>query len=55
VERGWQRGLLLPQVAIEWKWDAEGFLAHTCRKAGLPRSAWRDGAALWRFEAEVFS
>lgn len=54
VERGWQRGLLLPQVATEWKWDAEAFLAHTCQKAGLPRDAWRQGAKLWRFEAEVF-
>jgi hypothetical protein len=54
VERGWQRGLLLPQVAVEWEWDAEAFLAHTCRKAGLPRDAWKQGAAMWRFEAEVF-
>ena len=49
-----RRGLLLPQVAVEWKWDAETFLAYTCRKAGLPRDAWRNGAGLWRFEAEVF-
>jgi AmmeMemoRadiSam system protein A len=55
VERGWSRGLLLPQVATEWGWDAEMFLAHTCRKAGLTPDAWRAGAALWRFEAEVFS
>ncbi len=55
VERGWQRGLLLPQVATEWKWNAGEFLAHTCQKAGLPRDAWRHGAKVWRFEAEVFS
>jgi len=54
VERGWQRGLLLPQVATEWGWDAEAFLSHTCQKAGLPGDAWRKGAKLWRFEAEVF-
>ena len=54
VERGWQRGLLLPQVATEWNWDAEAFLAHTCQKAGLPRDAWQKGATLWTFEAEVF-
>ena len=54
VERGWQRGLLLPQVATEWRWDADAFLAHTCRKAGLPLDAWRHGATIWRFEAEVF-
>ena len=55
VERGWQRGLLLPQVATEWGWDADAFLAHTCQKAGLPKDAWRNGAKVWRFEAEVFS
>ena len=54
IESGWHRGLLLPQVATEWGWDAETFLAHTCRKAGLPNDAWRGGARLWRFEAEVF-
>jgi AmmeMemoRadiSam system protein A len=54
VEMGWQRGLLLPQVATEWNWDAETFLAHTCHKAGLPRDAWQKGAKMWRFEAEVF-
>jgi AmmeMemoRadiSam system protein A len=55
VKRGWQRGLLLPQVAVEWNWDAETFLAHTCHKAGLPRDAWQHGGIeMWRFEAEVF-
>ncbi len=54
VERGRRRGLLLPQVASEHHWDAETFLAQTCAKAGLPADAWRAGAKLWRFEAEVF-
>jgi uncharacterized protein len=54
VEEGWKRGLLLPQVATEWHWDAETFLAQACHKAGLPRDAWKRGAALWRFEADVF-
>ena len=54
MEQGWQRGLLLPQVATEWNWDAETFLAHTCHKAGLPRDAWQHGASIYRFEAEVF-
>ena len=54
VEQGRLRGLLLPQVATEWSWDAEAFLAHTCHKAGLQRDAWKHGASLWRFEAEVF-
>jgi AmmeMemoRadiSam system protein A len=55
IEKGWHRGLLLPQVAIEWKWDREQFLAQTCRKAGLPPDAWKHGARIWRFEAEVFA
>lgn len=54
VEMGLHRGLLLPQVATEWKWDRETFLAQTCQKAGLPRDAWKRGAKMWRFEAEVF-
>lgn len=54
VELGWSRGLLLPQVATEWNWDREAFVAETCRKAGLPRDAWKTGAKIWRFEAEVF-
>ena len=54
VEQGWSRGLLLPQVATEWHWNAETFLAHTCHKAGLANDAWRRGAKVWRFEAEVF-
>jgi AmmeMemoRadiSam system protein A len=55
VERDRMRGLLLPQVATEWQWDRETFLEQTCHKAGLPRDAWRHGARIWRFEAEVFS
>jgi AmmeMemoRadiSam system protein A len=54
VARDGRRGLLLPQVATEWKWDALTFLAQTCRKAGLPIDAWKRGAEVWRFEAEVF-
>ena len=54
VEKSWHRGLLLPQVATEWKWDAAQFLAQTCRKAGLSHEAWKQGAKIWRFEAEVF-
>jgi AmmeMemoRadiSam system protein A len=54
VEWGRQRGLLLPQVAVEWSWDAQRFVAETCRKAGLALDAWTRGARVWRFEAEVF-
>lgn len=48
------RGLLLPQVAVEWGWNREEFVCHTCLKAGLRRDAWREGAKLFKFEAEVF-
>jgi AmmeMemoRadiSam system protein A len=54
VEFGRRRGLLLPQVATEWKWNATEFASQTCAKAGLPRDAWQKGARLYRFEAEVF-
>jgi len=54
VTQGGHRGLLLPQVPIEWKWDREIFLAQTCLKAGLPADAWRHGAQLQGFTAEVF-
>jgi AmmeMemoRadiSam system protein A len=50
---GW-RGLLLPQVAVEWKWNREQFLEETCRKAGLPSDAWRHGAKIQAFTAQVF-
>jgi AmmeMemoRadiSam system protein A len=55
VVRGSSSGLLLPQVATEWGWDRETFLAQTCRKAGLPRDAWREGAEIYKFQAEIFS
>ena len=54
VESGRRRGLLLPQVAVEWRWDAAEFAAQTCVKAGLPSDAWQSGASLFKFEAEVF-
>ncbi len=50
-----RRGLLLPQVAIEWGFDRETFLAEVSKKAGLPPDAWRaPEALLWIFQAEVF-
>jgi AmmeMemoRadiSam system protein A len=55
VSYGQQRGLLLPQVPLEWRWDRETFLAQTCRKAGLPMDQWKRGAKLEAFTAEVFA
>ena len=52
---GPNRGLLLPQVATEYDWDRDQFLAHTCLKVGLPPDSWRDPSAqLYSFQAEVF-
>ena len=48
-----RRGLLLPQVAAEWGWTRDEFLAHACRKAGLPPDGWRHGAQVHVFEAEI--
>jgi AmmeMemoRadiSam system protein A len=48
-------GLLLPQVATDWGWGPEEFLARTCEKAGLPRDAWKSAdCQLLGFEAQVF-
>jgi AmmeMemoRadiSam system protein A len=49
-----RRGLLLPQVPVEHGWDRVTFLEQTCRKAGLPPDAWRKGATIEGFTAEVF-
>ena len=56
VERGMNRGLLLPQVPVEWGWDVEEFLAHTCNKAGLPPNAWLDPSTnIYAFTGEIFT
>ncbi len=55
VKKGWNRGALLPKVAVEHGWDAGAFLRHTCLKAGLPPTAWREpGCEIEAFEAEEF-
>lgn len=56
LELGARRGLLLPQVATEWGFDRQRFLAEVSVKAGLPPEAWRrPEAKLFAFRAEVFS
>ena len=48
-------GLLLPQVATQYRWDRETFLEHTCMKAGLPPDAWKDpDTKIFIFTADVF-
>jgi len=54
ISDGRRRGLLLPQVAPEHGWDAEQFLSHTCLTARLPVDAWRKGAKVEAFTAEIF-
>ncbi|MCF7797328.1 MAG: AmmeMemoRadiSam system protein A [Lentisphaeria bacterium] len=55
VEKDWHRGLLLPQVPVEWGWSREEFLGYTCEKAGLDKTAWQDSdTRIYWFEAIVF-
>lgn len=53
--RGMQRGLLLPQVPVDWNWNTLEFIKHTCNKAGLPEDAWKDPKTeFMSFQAEIF-
>ncbi len=55
VERGMYKGLLLPQVPVEWKWDEQEFLCQCSMKAGLPPDCWlMNGTKIYKFEAIVF-
>ena len=55
ISKGIHRGLLLPQVPIEWGWDLVTYLHHSCMKAGLDEDAWEQGAKIEVFTAQVFS
>ncbi|WP_455139955.1 TIGR00296 family protein [Candidatus Hodarchaeum mangrovi] len=51
----YQRGLLLPQVPVEQKWDLLQYLNHVCLKAGLPSHSWRDmKTKIYRFQGFIF-
>jgi len=55
VERGMFKGLLLPQVPVEWEWDEEEFLCQCCIKAGLPPDGWLlEGTKIYKFQAIIF-
>jgi len=55
VEKGYYKGLLLPQVPIEWNWNEEEFLCQCCIKAGLPPDCWLlKGTKIYRFQAIIF-
>jgi len=55
IKKGWSSGLLLPQVATECGWDRQTFLEHTCQKAGLPSTAWKEkDTEIYIFSADIF-
>lgn len=55
IRKGYHSGLLLPQVATEYGWTVEEFLAETCHKAGLSSDAYKaKDAEVYKFSAEVF-
>jgi uncharacterized protein len=54
LEKNFARGVLLPQVAREQRWDRETFLSQTALKAGLNRDDWKEGADIYVFTAEIF-
>lgn len=54
VERSYCKGLLLPQVPVEWKWDEETFLCQCCIKAGLPPDSWLlKGTKIYKFSCII--
>jgi AmmeMemoRadiSam system protein B/AmmeMemoRadiSam system protein A len=55
IVKGYRSGTLLPQVATDYGWDGLTFLQQTCRKAGLPPDAWKEGAEISVYDAQVFS
>lgn len=55
IEQGIRKGVLLPQVPIEWNWDPEEFLVQLCGKAGLSPDCWRmKDTKIFRFASEIF-
>jgi AmmeMemoRadiSam system protein A len=55
IKKGLFSGLLLPQVATEYRWDRRQFLKETCRKAGLDVDAWKEAdVKIFVFSAQVF-
>jgi uncharacterized protein (TIGR00296 family) len=55
VKYGYNSGLLLPQVPVEYGWNEREFLEHTCEKAGLPKEYWqKEEIEILKFEGIVF-
>lgn len=54
VERGMFKGLLLPQVPVEWEWNEEEFLCQCCGKAGLIPDCWlMNGTKIYKFSCII--
>ncbi len=55
VRKAGVSGLLLPQVAPEWKWNSTEFLENACAKAGMEKSCWKEKeTSVCRFQAQIF-
>ena len=55
IEKDLQSGLLLPQVPVEYNWNIEDFLKHTCHKAGLSSESWKDKTTkISKFQGVIF-
>ena len=55
VRNGFNSGLLLPQVPVEYSWNEKEFLEYTCEKAGLPKDYWKKpNTEIQKFEGIVF-
>ncbi len=55
IENGYHRGLLLPQVPVEQKWDIKTYLENLCYKAGLSVDKWKeDYTKIYSFQAQIF-
>ncbi len=55
LKKGVYRGVLLPQVPVEYNWDKKTFLEHVCMKAGLPPDCYKESdIELYLFTAQVF-
>jgi len=55
IEKDSHKGVLLPQVPIEWNWDSEEFLIQLCRKAGLSPDSWcMNDTKIYRFSSKIY-
>ncbi|WP_407422425.1 TIGR00296 family protein [Methanobrevibacter sp.] len=55
IQKGYSRGLLLPQVATEYALNIESFLEHTCMKAGISADSWMDESCdVYKFQGQIF-